>query len=162
MTGLPDHVMLDNNTLNLLQENDGLLSAVTETDVELYVTIFQYNEFTNNLDGLPPEKRGLVRDQIDTVLKESDLKTTTVETSGYGEAYGHNYTGDSSDIYEELVQSHPNIGRVQRADAVGAEAAINRKMPFVTEDGALKKKMREYGYQKYVFPLDEFRELFEG
>lgn len=162
MAEIPERVMLDNDALNCLQEDDDLLSVVTATDIELYVSVFQYNEFTNHLDDLPPEKRNTVPEQIDRVLEKSDLETTTVETSGYGEAYGYNYTGSTGEIYEELTQTHTNIGKVQRKDAVGAEAAINRKMPFVTKDGALKEKMREYGYQEYVFPLDDFRGRFKG
>lgn len=154
--------MLDNDVLNHLQANEEHLSAVEESDIKIYVSVFQYNEFTEGLDALSEELKEKISSQIDEVLEKSDLETTGIETSGYGEAYGFNYGGSTGDIYKELTQPHPTIGEVDRPDAVGAEAAINRDMPFVTGDTALQDKMRDCDYDENLLTLDSFLNLIES
>lgn len=162
MVEMPDRLMLDNDALNDLQDNNHRLSAVSEADIDIYVSIFQYNEFKQGLDNLSADRKEIIMSQIDQVFEKSELETTGIETSGYGEAYGYNYGGSTGEIYKELTKPDPNIGEVHRPDAVGAEAAINRDMWFVTGDGALQDKMEDCGYDEYLISLEEFRKLLDS
>ena len=163
MNELPDRVMFDNDALNQLQRNDELRYLVSKSTIESYTSAFQYNEFVLTVeDGdLPPDREEKILEAIDRVIDETDLETTGIETSGYDEAYGYNYGGSTGDIYKQLTEDHPNIGKVHRPDAVGAEAAINRDMPFVTRDNSLQDMMRYCGYEDYLLPLDKFQDLID-
>ncbi|WP_124194174.1 hypothetical protein [Natrarchaeobius chitinivorans] len=161
MSQIPDQVMLDNDTLNYLQKDRDCLISFSETDADAYVSPFQYNEFTTGLDDISEELKDEILNQIHQLEEEIGPETTGVETSGYGEVYGYNYGGGTGEIYNELTEPHPQIGKVHRPDAVGAEVAINRDMPFITGDKALQAKMRHHGYDEYVIELDYFLELLQ-
>lgn len=162
MTEIPDQVMLDADAHNYLKENEDHLITVVETGIELHLSVIQANEIKAGLDDLPEKKKKGVLDEIYLVENLADPIVTGVETSGFGEVFGHNFGGSTGEIYEELIAPHENIGKVHRPDAIGAEAAINRGLLFVTGDRSLQEKMKECGYHEYLLPLEKFYELISS
>lgn len=160
MTGIPERAMLDADAHSYLSNDIDLLTSVVDAGVELYLSAFQEMEIRKGLAGISEERKTEILQKIQRVEDIASPRTTNVDTSGYGEVYGYNYRGSTGEIYEELMQPHPNIGKVHRPDAIGAEAAINREMYFITGDKALQKKLNECGFQEYLLTLDELREIF--
>ena len=152
--------MIDTMVHKYLIENRDFLVSVVDADVTLYLSAIQNREIRDGLDNCSKEKKERIIDNICLVDDLADPIVTGVETSGYGEIYGRNYAGSTGEIYDELIEPHPNIREVHREDAIGAEAAINREILFVTEDRGLQEKMAECGYSEYLLTIDTFRKLF--
>lgn len=157
MTEIPTSIMLDNDALNDLQDNTKRLLALSNSEIQVKVTVKQWSEFRDGVDKLPEERRDLILRQRDLVEKQADPEWSGVDTTIYGESYGSNYGGVADKICQELLKDQPNIEIVHYPDAVGAEAAINRGLPFVTGDKALEKKMRACNYEEHLLPLENFR-----
>ena len=160
MTELPEHVMIDANVHSYLKENENFLITVVERGVELHLSAYQSNEIRRGLDNHPEKEREEILNKIQRVENLADPVTTSVDTSGFGEVFGYNFGGSTGEIYQELIEPHPNIREVDRPDAIGAEAAINRDMLFVTDDKGLQDKMKECDYEDYLLTLDDFLDLF--
>jgi len=162
MTEVPDQVMLDTNAHALLKEHENLLKSVVEADIELYLSAYQANEVEDGLEDCSEEKRKEIEAKIQRVDDlAGPIMTTKVEPPKFDLTFPINFGASTGEIYDDLVEPHPNIGKVERLDAIGAEAAINRDMPFVTNDGPLQDKMREHDYDEYLLTLDDFREMLE-
>lgn len=150
-----DKLMLDNDALNFLQDNEEALEYARESNFDFYYSAFQYQEFRSDWETLSQP----IKDEIILVEKSINPETTGIETSGYGEVYGYNYSGSTGEIFEELIQEDDNLPGVERADMVGAEAAINRDMRFVTNEDGIKKRMRTFGYEENLLSWDDFLKL---
>jgi hypothetical protein len=164
MTDIPDEVMIDANVHSYIKEDPDLRTALGEAPIRVRMCAIQDSEVWDGIER-PVDDETDVKDYVIlTVTFEEEVKPdiSGVDTSQYGETYGWNYAGGTGEIYEDLMRPDESLRDIQRPDAQGAEAAINRDTPFVTADGPLKERMREYGYGEYLIPWDDFREYLQS
>lgn len=164
MESVPAEVMIDANIQSHVKEDQTLRDALAEAPIRVWTCVTQENEIWDGIER-PVDRDDETRKYAIQTMdfdEEVDPNRGGVDTVGYGEPYGYVYGGGTGNIYEEMIQSDDNIGDIERADAQGVEAAINREIPFVTEESAIKDRMREYGYEDYLISWEEFRCYLEA
>lgn len=164
MEEAPAEVMIDANIQSHVKEDQALRAALAKAPIRVWMCATQENEIWDGIERPGDRDRETRKYAIQTLDfdEEVDPDRGGVDTVGYGEPYGYVYGGGTGDIYEEIIQPDDNIGDIERADVQGVEAAINRAIPFVTEEGAVKDRMREYGYEEHLISWEEFRHYLES
>lgn len=151
---------LDNTTLNSFQEGDIAINAARNLDAEYYVPVTQRREFVFTFDKLGFDKQYNICNVL--VQLNPELIELVSSPFGIGQFGSGPFGGEESESphYEEIMKK---MGEDENHawDALGAEAAIENDMEFVTEDGGVIDALTEYA-PEHLLRYDEFKMLIEA
>lgn len=120
------------------------LEKVLNSNAEYYIPVTQESEFTTNIEQLR-KTHPTTAAAIDEVIQELDYTPSNVDSAPYATGgYSHGpYDGGESPHYNKIWQQLDNTAQESR-DAIGADAAINRDLMFVTADKDLRAAIENY------------------
>lgn len=149
---------LDNTTLNALQKDNTDLDAACSLNAEYFVPVTQRHEFVYSFDTLGFDKQRNICEVL-TRLNPTPLEIVCAPF-GIAPFGAGSFGGEDCPHYNEILTEMG--GDDQHAwDALGAEAAIENDMEFVSEDGGVIDALESYSPEN-LLRYDEFVALINN